>query len=315
MDKKYELSEEAVQAGKSGMLYRVRALKDFSDVKAGDLGGFVSSENNLSQEGECWLYDDAVACWNVVVCDDAVMRDRSMAIGDKVVISGHSVVADNARVFAAAQISGTASVYGNSHIWGRARVKDNAIILNVDMDDDTVIDKNAQVSNTDMHGSSRITDDAVVLMSGGPVPDGRIQMCNNSVISGNAVVDGVVHMEDDAQIIGSTIRQDMNLAADALIQDDDDYMKLEGTGFSNAAAFRCADGTVKINDATIVGLEPTEMKKFRETLEQASKDIISGDAKENCMNELDKAEIHFESELTLTSEDLNFGDIDHSRQL
>ncbi len=40
MDKKYEINSEG----------RVVALKDFGDVKKGDVGGFVQSERNLSQE-------------------------------------------------------------------------------------------------------------------------------------------------------------------------------------------------------------------------------------------------------------------------
>ena len=31
------------------------------DVHQGDLGGFVESERNLSQEGSCWIYDNALA--------------------------------------------------------------------------------------------------------------------------------------------------------------------------------------------------------------------------------------------------------------
>ena len=40
-------------------LHRIRATKDFSDVKAGDFGGFIQDESNLSQEGDCWIYDEA----------------------------------------------------------------------------------------------------------------------------------------------------------------------------------------------------------------------------------------------------------------
>lgn len=46
--RKYELIAE-------GDLFRLRAVKDFAGVKAGDLGGLVSGEHNLSQEGTCWI--------------------------------------------------------------------------------------------------------------------------------------------------------------------------------------------------------------------------------------------------------------------
>ena len=44
-DKKYELIPD-------GSLFRLRALRDFGDVKKGDIGGLVESEENLSHNGE-----------------------------------------------------------------------------------------------------------------------------------------------------------------------------------------------------------------------------------------------------------------------
>lgn len=50
MNKKYELTDECINFyGRK--LYRIKALVDFYDVKSGDLGGYVESYNNLSQEG------------------------------------------------------------------------------------------------------------------------------------------------------------------------------------------------------------------------------------------------------------------------
>jgi hypothetical protein len=36
--------------------YQIEALRNFSDVKKGDLGGFIQNYHNLSQVGDCWLY-------------------------------------------------------------------------------------------------------------------------------------------------------------------------------------------------------------------------------------------------------------------
>ena len=52
---KYELTDKKNDLG----LYQIRALKDFADVKEGDLGGWVASEQNLSQIGNCWVYGNA----------------------------------------------------------------------------------------------------------------------------------------------------------------------------------------------------------------------------------------------------------------
>ena len=54
MSKKYELTEEVMEY-EGVILHRIKALKDFGDVKKGDLGGWIKSEENLSQEGLCWV--------------------------------------------------------------------------------------------------------------------------------------------------------------------------------------------------------------------------------------------------------------------
>ncbi len=59
INKKYEFTEETKDiCGKK--LYRIRALRDFKGVKAGDLGGFIEKEENLSHEGNCWVYNNAM---------------------------------------------------------------------------------------------------------------------------------------------------------------------------------------------------------------------------------------------------------------
>ena len=52
-------------------LFRVVALKDFGNVKKGDIGGFIEKEENLSQEGLCWVYDNALICEGARVSDNA----------------------------------------------------------------------------------------------------------------------------------------------------------------------------------------------------------------------------------------------------
>ena len=36
-------------------VYRIQAITNFGRVKSGDLGGWVQSEKNLSQDGLCWV--------------------------------------------------------------------------------------------------------------------------------------------------------------------------------------------------------------------------------------------------------------------
>ena len=93
MGDKYELTSETKEVAEY-TLYRIRALKDFRDVKKGDLGGWVEGYENLSQEGGCWVYGDAKVSGNVQVYgsaevyDDATVRGDAWVSGDAWVHTG-----------------------------------------------------------------------------------------------------------------------------------------------------------------------------------------------------------------------------------
>ena len=56
--KKFELTTESTnEAGKK--LFRIKALIDFGDVKAGELGGYVEKEGNVSQDDNAWVSGNA----------------------------------------------------------------------------------------------------------------------------------------------------------------------------------------------------------------------------------------------------------------
>ena len=77
MNKKFELLKDDYTIDLVGRtLYRIRALKDFANVKKGDIGGFVEKEKNLSHAGDCWIYRDAKVYNNARVSDDAKVCDR-----------------------------------------------------------------------------------------------------------------------------------------------------------------------------------------------------------------------------------------------
>ena len=138
--KKYELvkSESIVYNGKT--LYRIRALRDFITVsgrtiKKGDLGGYVESEDNLSQEGNCWIFDNAKVYGNAKVFDDAIVND-SACIFDSAVVCGaaeiynFAEISDNAIVCGGAMVSqraivfNEAKVFGNAWLYGTAKIGD-----------------------------------------------------------------------------------------------------------------------------------------------------------------------------------------------
>lgn len=67
-------------------LHRIEALKDFGDVKAGDRGGFIESEKNLSQDGDAWVYRDV---WYI----------REVRVYREACVYGEACVSGSARVY------------------------------------------------------------------------------------------------------------------------------------------------------------------------------------------------------------------------
>ena len=142
--KKYKLTEEIIKVDDS-ILYRIEALRDFSDVKKGDKGGFVEKEENLSQDGDCWVYDDAKVFGNAEVYYDAIVRDNAIVRG-------------KARVCQNAEIRGNARIYDNALVRGNAIVSNNVIVC-----DNAVVCGNAEIrGNAVVYRNARVRDKAVI---------------------------------------------------------------------------------------------------------------------------------------------------------
>ncbi len=94
MNKKFKLTSEEKEVW-GIKLYRIEAISSFGSVSKGDKGGFVEKEENVSQEGDAWVY-------------------------------GNAQVFGDARVYGNAQVYGDAWVYGNARVYGDARVYGNA---------------------------------------------------------------------------------------------------------------------------------------------------------------------------------------------
>ena len=118
--KKYKLVKE-----EEGTLFRIIALRDFSDVKKGERGGLIQSEDNLSHEGDCWVYENAVISGDALVSENAVISGDALVSGNAVIF-GYALVSENAVILGTAQVSGKARVFGNAVISGNAWVYDEA---------------------------------------------------------------------------------------------------------------------------------------------------------------------------------------------
>jgi len=132
MNDKYELLQESITIH-NHTLHRIKALRSFGNVKAGDLGGYIESEKNLGHGGNCWVYDNAKVYENAWVRDSARVYENAWVYG-AAKIYGHSGICGNAEVFGdtlvaqTTNISGFAKVYGNAWVSGAVLVAGNAEI-------------------------------------------------------------------------------------------------------------------------------------------------------------------------------------------
>lgn len=128
MEKKYRLTDETIEFN-GVKLHRIEALKDFGRVMKGEKGGFVQRESNLSQLGNCWIFNDSKAIGNSLVSKNAVLSGNSI-ICDNAVATGfswicdHSIVCEKALITNNARIHRNSVVCGNSYVAGDARVTD-----------------------------------------------------------------------------------------------------------------------------------------------------------------------------------------------
>ena len=119
--KKFELTNEFITNMFGTKLFRIRALVEFGDVEAGELGGYVEKESNLGHDDNAWVYGDARVYGDAQVSGDARVYDNARVYGDAWVY-GDALVCGNARVYDNARVYGDAWVYGNARVCGDALV-------------------------------------------------------------------------------------------------------------------------------------------------------------------------------------------------
>jgi len=167
MEKKYEL----IPSDKEGF-YRIKALKDFNDVKKGDIGGYIEGEKNLSHDGNCWIYDNAIVCDSTQICGNAVVYGNAQ-------ILNYAQVCDNAKVWDNAVIQDNAIVCDNAKVCGNAVIRDNARVFD----------------NAVVHGNARVFDNAQVY--------NNAKVFNNAVVWGNAVIQDNASVRGNAEVCGN----------------------------------------------------------------------------------------------------------------
>lgn len=200
--------------------YQLRALQDIPKygVKAGDLGGFVTSKKTLSHEGSCWIGNAAQVVGSYVRVKDnafvgghAVVRslisnslldqvtlfisENASVTGEATVISklhlftysirdcfikGNSIVTDKAYLYNVHVVSGNSTIAGSACFDKTKAIYDSSISGRVN------VGCNVNISNSKLYDFATVKDNAII---------------DNSNVYGHAVV-------KDGEIIYKALTRD-----------------------------------------------------------------------------------------------------------
>ena len=174
--KKYKFTDETLCVGDT-ILHRIVSLRNFNDVKKGQLGGFIESEENLSHDGNCWVY------YNAKVKDSARISGNAEIKGDAHVfenaeVGGHAIVTDNARLYGFAFVIANATINNNAKVYEYTTISDRAIIG----------------GNAIIRGKSKVYNNAII--GENAVIEERASVCGDSVVYGTSNIKGDVILED-----------------------------------------------------------------------------------------------------------------------
>lgn len=147
---KYEFTDKTMNHN-GHLLHKIRFLED------GKFGGWIESEDNLSQDGSCRVLGKAKVYGNARVIDNAQVF-REAEVYDNARISGNSRVYNKAKIFNNAQIKDDARVSESSLVYHNAIISEHANIH-----DNSSISNNARVAGyAEVFNNSTVFDNAQI---------------------------------------------------------------------------------------------------------------------------------------------------------
>lgn len=235
---KYEVTDISEEF-EGETLYRIKALRDFGNVHAGEYGGLISEDAKLSSRGDCWVEKHAKLCKGSSLSGDAI-------------ISGHAVVSNS-------------DVSSSAHIEGYYRVYDSTISDEVALLDKVNIESYSRVvRNSTLKGQGKLTNcdlsnaevSGFVEMYGSEISNSTVSNPEKEKalkVSGSKIADSEVSgtcnitecfIEDHSQVKG-----DVSLY---------DCMLYDSSAFDNVSLRWC----LLANHATVKGYTWTERRVF-----------------------------------------------------
>lgn len=243
MMNKYRLSDEcrtfSYQDGvekRSISLRQIIALSDFNDVTAGTPGGWIDDERVLSQQGDCWIYDE-----NSIAFDGCQIRDNARIT--RPCILHHGVqIGDNAWVDAA-EISHGARLSGN-----------------------VLVQSSTVRGDCDIADEARVLNGSEIIAARGMTPDAhqRLRIYQRATVSRSRVV-------HQAQVYGDAIVNDAFIEHRAEVFD---FALLEGNEENNVWVCDCAK--VYGHARVVAGSEEDAIPTLRYSAQVAEHAVVEG---------------------------------------
>lgn len=162
----------------------------FPVVQPGALGGYISSEQCLTQDGDCWVEGDAVVLGKVT--DDAQVRDGAF-VDETAIVSGCSAVSGMARVGDPL----THDSQGGRVLIESAAVTDSARVTGGG-NSDTIISGFSTITGT-CHVAAGAQIGELSVLEGNVTIAGDIQVCGGSTLIGDLAI---TPSEESATISG-----------------------------------------------------------------------------------------------------------------
>lgn len=226
--KKYEFYKSEAKSIKGRTLFRIRALVDIHlhRVKAGDFGGFIEKEENLSHEGNAWVaggsavYGSGMISRNALIAGEAIVSDSNVygdiAIEGRAQVSHSTIKGSGLNIMGDAIVGNVDIEVENGFIIGKTTLKNvfgrNKLTMFTMEDDAQIV---GQIDKHLLMGGDNITISGNVhILHAYAILGSNITITDDVSVGEGVTIHGKkIHLADYASIIGRvTLRDNLSVS-------------------------------------------------------------------------------------------------------